>query len=80
MTAGILLRKPERVKNTPLFKPAGFIFYFTGAVTIVYGIIALCFKSELTRSAVQAFALIYLIFITVIFSVFYVLIGKGEKK
>ena len=74
LTAGIILRNPERVKKTPLFKPAGFIFYLTGAVTIVYGILALCFKNELTRNAVGFFALIYLIFITVIFSVFYVLI------
>ena len=80
LTAGIVLRNPERVKKTPLFKPAGFIFYLTGVITIVYGVLALCFKSELTKTAVQAFALIYLIFITVIFAVFYVLISKGDKK
>lgn len=71
LTAAFFLRRPERIKAVPLCKPAGFIFYIIGVVTEVYGILALVFKNELTRNAVQIFALVYLIFITIAFIFFY---------
>ena len=71
LTAAFFLRRPARVKNVPLCKPAGLIFYIIGAVTEAYGILAVVFRNELTKNAVQIFALVYLVFITAAFIFFY---------
>lgn len=43
------------------------VFYLIGSLTLVSGILGLCFKNEITKRAVQFYALIYLIIISIIF-------------
>lgn len=74
-----MIRRPSSVQKNSLFKPAGFIFYLIGALTCIYGILALSFLDELTKPAVQLFALIYLIFITAAFSAFYLILKSPGK-
>ncbi|MCR5218030.1 hypothetical protein [Treponema sp.] len=62
---GLLLK--SSVKKSPGTKIAGTIFYLMGALTLVSGILGLCFRNEITKTALQVYSLIYLVIISIIF-------------
>ena len=74
------LNLPSSVQKASISKPAGIIFYIIGAVTLIIGILDLLFKDSITRTAMQGFALAYLVVITIMFSLFTALVGKKNGK
>ena len=74
------MSSPERIKKTPIFKGAGFIFYVIGILTLAYGILGLCFYKTVSRLTVALFALIYLIVLIIMFIIFYMLIGDSVNN
>ena len=76
----VFLGLPSSVQKAKISKPASIIFYVIGALTLCGGILALCFKSTITKTSVQLFAIIYLVILTVLFSVFMFMINGSTKK
>ena len=74
------LGRPESVKKAPIYKPSSVIFYLIGALTFAVGLVMLIFSKELTKAGIQICALIYLLVLTVIFSIFTYMIKGIDKK
>lgn len=68
----------KSAKQMSIYKSANLIFYIIGVGTFVLGIIFLVFKNQISKLSFELLVLVYLIFITISFSVFTYLI-KGNK-
>lgn len=64
------LSRPESVKKAAVSKPSSIIFFMLGALTIVFGLLALLFCGSLTKAALQIGALLYLVLLTILSAVF----------
>ncbi|MBO4319906.1 MAG: hypothetical protein J5857_05500 [Treponema sp.] len=88
--AAVYLSKNSASKKSPISKPGSVIFYIIGAMTLVMGVLALVFGSELTKSMVRLACFIYLVALVVLFAVFCSMLkvkngsdgssGKGEHS
>lgn len=61
-------------------KMGGMLFFTIGFLTALMGILAVIYNKELTKSAVQIGAIIYLIFLFILLLVFVITVNKGTKK
>ncbi len=68
----------KSAKQMSIYKSASLIFYIIGVGTFVLGIIFLVFKNQISKLSFELLVLVYLIFITISFSVFTYLI-EGNK-
>ncbi|MBB5218935.1 uncharacterized membrane protein YjjP (DUF1212 family) [Treponema rectale] len=62
---GMILKTSS--KQNAASKITGTIFYLIGAITLISGILGICFKNEITRTVLQFYALIYLVIISIVF-------------
>ena len=88
--AAVYLSKSAASKKSAISKPGSVVFYIIGAMTLVMGLLALVFGSQLTKSMVQIGCFIYLVALVVLFAVFCSMLkvkngtddssGKGEHS
>lgn len=76
--AAFFIGRPESVKKASLCRQASFIFYLIGAVTFACGILFISLRNYLTKTAVQAIALIYLFLLIIIIFVFINMMGTKK--
>ena len=76
---GIFLKLQKKNKN--LFaKSAGKTFSLLGIITLVYGILAICFRNELTKLVAEIFAIICLLVIIILIVIFNIKLNKSMKN
>ena len=73
------LKSPSSVQKAPLGRIAGTIFYIIGAITLASGLVAVLFRKEATKTAVQAGFLVYLVLLTALCCVFVALVKDGTR-
>lgn len=69
----------KALKNQPLGKVSYRIFGILGIVTLVSGILELCFMGELTKKVIEIYGLVYLVFITVCCVAFVIMMNSNSK-
>lgn len=72
--------KLQKKNENAFVKASGGTFFVFGVITLVYGILALCFRKEITKLVAEIFALLYLVIITVITLVFNMRLNKTLKS
>lgn len=88
--AAVYLSKGSAARKSSISKPGSVVFYIIGAMTLVMGVMALVFGSQLTKSMVRVACFIYLVALVVLFAVFCSMLkvkngsdgssGKGEHS
>lgn len=86
----VYLSRSAASNKSSVSKAGSVIFYVIGAMTLVMGLLALVFGSQLTKSMVQIGCFIYLVALVVLFAVFCSMLkvkngsddssGKGEHS
>ncbi len=76
---GIFLKVQKKNQNA-FAKIASKTFSILGAITLVYGILALAFRKQATKLVVEVFAIIYLIIIVIITIIFNINLNKNYRN
>ena len=74
------LASPNVSKKATISKPSSIIFYIIGALTAVSGVLALIFRSIITKTALQITSLIYLVALIILLSIFTYMLKGIDKK
>lgn len=76
---GIFISRNDSAKKSSAGKNAKRLFLLAGALTFVIGLIFVSMQDVLNKSTAEIIALVYLVILTIILTVFSFLI-KGKKK